>query len=286
MEELVTVEAALRSLDGSTKYLLRGRDGHAFEGVRFRANGVLNLCLSSQIGCAMSCRHCATGFLPLKRNLSRDEILAEAEIMAENEPYDVLFLGMGEPFLNLEAVLQSMHGMVASGGTHSFRNVLIGTSGVPAVSTGLRRIATLAERPYLSFSIHGYPDEIRQRIIPHARSYNLRQLGADVHWYCDATGDEVTFNYNPIAGVNDADETIDEFASWARDFRCVVRLIPWNPVPQTSFVPSGEDAMRRIFERLEHASVRFIYRPNHGTDTMGGCGQLGLLGYGNRVGTE
>lgn len=275
----IKIKNQLTSCDGSTKYLFVSADDGVFEGIAFNAPKALNLCLSSQIGCAYQCTHCATGSIALKRNLSAREILEESRIMAKGAPFDVLFLGMGEPFLNLNNILESIDLMKQDGGLAQISDVLVGTSGVPQVSTGLKTLAKLLKRPNLCFSIHGVPNEVRTQIIPHTPSYGLAEMKRDILDYQERTGERVTLNYNPIHDINDSDENFTSFARWAKPFDCVVRIIPWNQIPNTKFRPSSDRRIEKFFQILAENEINYIYRPNYGTEIFGGCGQLGKLGY-------
>lgn len=275
----IQVKEVIVSDAGSEKYLFSTGDGGLFEGVRIQTPTVINLCLSSQIGCSYECRHCATGLLNFKRNLSPEEMLKQAQEMAKCSSYDVLFLGMGEPYLNLPNILESISLMISDKGLSGYKQALIGSSGIPNLAKGLSMIAALDERPHLSFSIHGVPDDIRVRIIPHTTIYGLEKLERDVVAYQERTGDAVTFNYNPLDGINDSDDNYLAFAKWSKKFNCIVRVIPWNQVPGVGFRPSRQDRIERFFNILDDQGIYYIYRPNYGTDIYAGCGQLGRLGY-------
>lgn len=260
---------------GSAKYLFRMADGSSVEGVRFAAPSGVNLCLSSQVGCAYRCTHCATGLLRFARNLSAEEMVAQAEQMAEGAPFDPLFLGQGEPFLNLTEVLAAIDVMVNRSMIASPCNALVGTSGIPR---GWSDLAAREERPHLSVSVHGVPDAVRVRIVPHGRRYGLDALQRDLLGYQDRTGDDVTLNYTPVASVNDSDENFADFARFARRFACTARLIPYNAIAALPHERSSPERLDRFFEILTDHGVNYVYRPSAAQAVLGGCGQLGLLG--------
>ncbi len=284
MNHQLRVLKQIPSSDGSAKYIFGTHDGFMFEGVSFLARGTRNLCLSSQIGCAYSCNHCATGALRWRRNLTAVEIVEQAALMCQTKPYDVLLLGMGEPFLNIDPILASIDLMIEKGAITGRRNVLIGSSGTPGLSCGLQKISVLADRPLLCFSIHGVPDDVRVSIIPHTRAYGLKMLRDDIQAYQTITADDVTLNYNPLHQINDSDANFEAFAAYVQGIKGAVRIIPWNPIPNSTWQPSSPNRVEALIKVLENHGVRNIYRPNYCRDIFGGCGQLGFLSESSHCG--
>lgn len=265
--------------EGSAKYLFRMTDGALVEGVSFVASAAVNLCLSSQVGCAYRCSHCATGLLQFERNLSAEEMVAQAQQMVHGRAFDPLFLGQGEPFLNLDEVLRAIDLMVERSLIEAPRRALVGTSGV---ARGWSPLAARTERPHLSVSVHGVPDEVRVRVIPHGRGYGLSRLERDLLAYQERTGDRVTLNYTPIREVNDSEENFVAFARFAQRLACTVRVIPYNPVAALPHRCSPPDRIARLVQTLAEHAVDCIQRPSAAVSVLGGCGQLGLL---NRTAT-
>jgi 23S rRNA (adenine2503-C2)-methyltransferase len=279
MIPVLTLIAREADAAGSAKSVFRTADDRLVEGVRFYSGTTVNLCLSSQAGCPYRCTHCATGLLGFARNLTSDEMLDQALHMSEGGPFDPLFLGQGEPFLNLDEVLRALDLMVERGLVRSPRSALMGTSGV---AKGWTTLAARMARPMLSVSIHGVPDIVRVRVVPHTTAYSLAALERDLHAYQRRTADAVTLNYTPLAGVNDSDENFSDFADFASRFDCVVRIIPYNGVPALGHRPADAHRHDVFTGILDARGVRYIQRPSAAVDVLGGCGQLGLLGRGAR----
>jgi 23S rRNA (adenine2503-C2)-methyltransferase len=286
MTERLTIEGKYVDEDGNSKYVLRTRDGERVEGVRFALDQRLTiqaqspeernlyLCLSCQSGCPYTCVHCATGLLRFGRNLSAVEMVDEAILMADGAAFDPLFLGMGEPFLNLEEILRSIGMMIDAGVVRSMDTALVGTSGV---SRAWRQLETLLRRPRICVSIHGVPDVVRVRVIPHTKSYGLVSLERDLRSYQDKTGDQVTLNYTPLRGINDRDEDFEAFARWATTFDAITRIIPYNHFDGGHCAPASTERLEVFFRILRQHNIEFIYRPSAARRVLGGCGQLGLL---------
>ena len=272
------IQERMISSDGSVKFLFRTVDGHLVEGVRFCDKKISNLCVSSMVGCVHKCTHCATGRLPYVRDLSSEEMLAQTHLMAEGKPYDLLFLGMGEPLLNYTAIRTAI-AVLVDGPLRAASNVLIGTSGFHGLAEVLDDLAEEKDRPLLSVSVHGAPQSVRCRLIPHSRLFTLEALLGAFRRYQRITGDRITINYTPISEINDSDENYADFVNAVRTLECTVRIIPFNSVPNVTLCASNQERLIQLQEVLNKNGIPNIVRPNFATDIFAGCGQLGGLGW-------
>ena len=274
-------EKRLRSTDGTLKWRLRARDGQRFEMVLIaHAEGRRTLCVSSQAGCSLGCTFCATGQLGPGRNLYPEEILDQALLAAAEAEADdarltnVVFMGMGEPMHNLDAVLE------ACGGMHdpsllglSARRLAISTAGwVPG-------IAALAEHPLpvrLAISLHAADDETRSKLMPINNRYPIANLMGACRRYCDTTGRRIFIEYLLLDRINDSPEQAKRLASVIRDGRFHVNIIEYNPTSGPHRGSSSERRERFILA-LSRAGIEASVRRSRGADIDAACGQLALV---------
>jgi 23S rRNA (adenine2503-C2)-methyltransferase len=287
-EELPFWSAAIAgravSVDGTVKWALRAPDGPVYESVLIaHGRGRRTLCVSSQVGCALACRFCATGALGAGRDLTAAEIVDQAWL-ARLEAHrqgarltNVVFMGMGEPLQNLDAVLEACERMNDPAGLGiSARRIAISTVGwVPG-------IARVAEHPLplrLAVSLHAADDETRSRLMPINHRYPVANLLAACRRYCDRTGRRVFVEYLLLDRVNDAPEDAHRLAELLRDGRFHINLIEYNPTtgPDRASPPQRRAAfLRALAERGVVASVR----RSRGADIAAACGQLAGTGVG------
>lgn len=282
------IEAGQRSADGTRKWLLRLDDGNAVEAVLIPDGDRRTLCVSSQVGCALNCRFCATARQGFGRNLTRHEIVGQVwavtrllrgeaqaagdEALALRPLTNVVLMGMGEPLLNLEEVLPALRLMVddlAYG--LSRRRVTVSTAGVvPAIE----RLAVGCDVS-LAVSLHAPDDALRDELVPLNRKYPVDMLLEACRRYAEgAPQRSVTFEYVLLAGVNDSPAQARLLARRLAGLRCKVNLIPFNPFPGAPYrrpEPAQVDAFRDILLR---AGIRTITRRPRGDDIDAACGQL------------
>jgi 23S rRNA (adenine2503-C2)-methyltransferase len=278
----VRPEACARSRDGTIKWALGAGDGTRIETVSIaHARGRRTVCVSSQVGCALGCRFCATARLGAGRNLTDDEIVDQvmvAVLAAEQSDAhvaNVVFMGMGEPLQNLGAVLAACRRICDPAGLGlSPRKVAISTAGwVPG-------IAELARDPLpirLAVSLHSADDETRSELMPINNRWPIANLLAACRRYCDTTGRRVFVEYLLLDGVNDSTADARRLASLVRDGRFHVNLIQYNPTdgPHRGSSPARRDSF--ILE-LQSAGVTPSVRRSRGADIDAACGQLALRG--------
>ena len=265
--------------DGTTKLLLGTRDGLRLETVGIPSEDRLTVCVSSQVGCPMACLFCATGKEGLARSLALheivDQVLSVREAM-ERRPTHVVFMGMGEPLLNMEVVLEAMAVFCRDLGMAQ-RQITLSTVGVPGT------LPKLAERAHqvlgraqftLAVSLHAPDQRLREELIPTAWAYPLDHLLADCRQYALQTSRRVSFEYILLAGVNDAPAQAEALARLLRGFQSHVNLIPYNPIDEELFERPTPQSVNRFRQVLLDQSIAVSVRASRGLDQDAACGQL------------
>jgi 23S rRNA (adenine2503-C2)-methyltransferase len=266
----LTPEADRESRDGTVKTLFRTADGHPVEAVLMRyRDGRRSLCLSSQSGCPLTCTFCATGQMAFGRNLTASEILDQALHFRRIEPVShCVFMGMGEPMLNLDEVLAAARRLPDLGITH--RRTTISTVGwLP----GLRRFVDEVDEPIrLALSLHAPDDELRSRLMPVNDRYPLADVLAECRRHAAATRRRVYVEYVLLAGVNDSVEQARALAALLGSEHFKVNLIPYNPTGR--FEGSSRERIAAFKATLDRARVPATVRLTRGRDIEAACGQL------------
>ena len=270
-----------QSSDGSRKWLFRLADGNCIETVFIPEKDRGTLCVSSQVGCALNCSFCSTAQQGFNRNLSTAEIIGQVWLAnrllvphygGERAVTNVVMMGMGEPLLNLEAVIPAMRIMLDDNAYGlSKRRVTLSTSGV---LPGLEQLSAQCDVA-LAVSLHAPNDELRNELVPLNRKYPIRDLLEACWRYVDREGRRrVTFEYVLLDGVNDSDAHARELVKLLRHKPAKVNLIPFNPFPRTRYKRSSEARIDRFFEILAQANITTITRRTRGDDIAAACGQL------------
>jgi 23S rRNA (adenine2503-C2)-methyltransferase len=266
----LTVEVQREASDGTIKVLFRTADGHPVEAVLMRyRDGRRSLCLSSQSGCPLTCTFCATGQMAFGRNLTASEILDQAlHFRRLTEVDHAVFMGMGEPMLNLDEVLGAARRLPDVGITH--RRTTISTVGwLP----GLKRFVDEVQEPIrLALSLHAPDDELRSRIMPVNERYPLREIVSECRRHVAQTRRRVFVEYVMLAGVNDSREQARALASFLGRDDFKVNLIPYNPTGM--FDGSSRDRIAAFRDELARARVPVTIRLTRGRDIEAACGQL------------
>jgi len=267
----LTVETERESRDGTVKTLFRTGDGHPVEAVLMRyRDGRRSLCLSSQSGCPLTCSFCATGSMAFGRNLTASEILDQALHFRRIERVDhCVFMGMGEPMLNLDEVLAAARRLPDLGITH--RRTTISTVGwLP----GLRRFVAEVKEPIrLALSLHAPDDELRSRLMPVNDRYPVADIVAECRRHAAATNRRVFVEYVMLAGVNDSPEQARALAKLLGRDEFKVNLIPYNPAGG-AYGASPRERIAAFRHELERARVPVTVRLTRGRDIEAACGQL------------
>ena len=267
------------SADGTAKYLFRLADGATVESVDIPDRDRRTLCLSSQAGCALACTFCVTGYWGAGRNLTAGEIVGQvAAVRADRglpaPGLNLVFMGMGEPLLNLESVKGAIDIL---GEEISLRRITVSTAGVVP---GIAEMARWPRRPNLAVSLHAPDDERRSRVMPLNRQYPLAELLAELDRYPLETGRKITYEYILIRGFNDAPRDADALARLLGHRRTKVNLIPVNPdsVLGEAMVPPPPEAVDAFAERLKRRGLTATVRRPRGDDVAAACGQLRAFG--------
>jgi 23S rRNA (adenine2503-C2)-methyltransferase len=276
-----SIEDRREASDGTIKYRVGLMDGLSVEAVRMVQGGRLTLCISSQVGCALACDFCLTGKMGLRRHLSPGEIVGQVALIrrdhgSSDRPFNVVFMGMGEPLHNYGAVLGAFRLMTDREGLGlSRRRVTISTSGlVPAID----RLADEPAGPRLAVSLNATTDEVRDRIMPINRKYPIARLLDACRRYADATGDRFTLEYVLLGGINDTDADVARLERIVRGLPAKLNLIPFNAVEGLlDYRPPSRPHTLSIRDRLLEANVPVSIRWSRGADARAACGQLALL---------
>ena len=265
--------------DGTLKLLLSTGDGESIECVGIPTEKRLTACLSSQVGCPMDCKFCATGKEGLKRSLKSSEILDQI-LFIENEMNrkvtNIVFMGMGEPLLNIDNLLLSIKS-INKDFQISQRKITVSTVAVPKMITNLsaKSFQILGKCQFtLAISLHASNQRIREMIIPSAKNYNIKNIIADCRQYVRDTRRRVSFEYLMLSGINDKLEHANELSNLLRGFQCHVNLIQYNQVEEVEFKRSSLKNLQTFQTTLFNNGVAVSFRKSRGLDKNAACGQL------------
>ena len=265
-------ETIQQSQDGTRKYLWRLADGEAIESVLIPSGTRLTLCVSSQAGCALGCRFCATGRMGFRRNLAPWEIAGQVrEIILANpkeKPTNIVFMGMGEPLLNWPALNTALTILNHPDGLGiGARHITVSTVGI---IPGMAELAKRPEQFRLAISLHAAGSEQRHRLMPVERKYGMEEVLKAAAPFRR----RLTFEYVLIAGANDAIADADRLAKLARRLDAHVNLLPLHPGGNPELTPSSPERIRSFAERLRNQGVEAVVRRSRGLDISAACGQL------------
>lgn len=272
---LEPVDVRVSRLDGTRKYLFALRDGNVIESVLMRYKHGNSVCISSQVGCRMGCRFCASTLDGLERNLAPSEMLDQIYRIERDigeRVSNVVVMGTGEPLDNYDNLLTFIRMLTDEHGCHiSQRNVTVSTCGI------VPRIRQLAEEKLqitLALSLHASNQKKRLELMPIARTYDISQVLDACAFYFQETGRRVTFEYSLVEGVNDAPEQALELAHLLAGMHGHVNLIPVNPIKERSYAASRPASVHRFQNILEKNGINVTIRRELGADIDGACGQL------------
>lgn len=271
--EIVQVQES--RIDGTRKYLFRLEDGNVVESVWMKYKHGNSVCISSQVGCRMGCRFCASTLDGLERNLLPSEMLEQIYAITRHtgeRVSNVVVMGTGEPMDNYDHLLTFLRLLTGEGGLHiSQRNVTVSTCGlVPQ----MRRLAEEKLQITLALSLHATTDEKRKQLMPIANRYSIKELMDACAYYFEQTGRRITFEYSLVGGVNDRDEDATELIALARPLNCHINLIPVNPIKERDYVQSENERIQAFKNKLERNHINVTVRREMGRDIDGACGQL------------
>lgn len=261
--------------DGTKKYLFALADGNVVETVLMHYKHGNSVCISSQAGCRMGCKFCASTLDGLKRNLLPSEMLDQiyAVTLESGERVShVVVMGTGEPLDNFDHLLRFITLLTDENGLHlSQRNLTVSTCGIVPK---MRKLAQKKLQITLALSLHGATDEKRRELMPIANTYSLAQLMEACAYYFEQTGRRITFEYSLVRQVNDSREDARLLAELIRGLNCHVNLIPVNPIKERHYVQSEKQAVAAFQDRLIKSGINVTVRREMGRDIDGACGQL------------
>ncbi len=276
----LTVADIQRSTDGTRKMRLETHDGHSIETVLIPDGDKMTQCISSQVGCALDCKFCATAKLGLTRNLTAGEIvdqvyLAKA-LLADEQPgqriTNIVYMGMGEPLHNFDHVIQSLRILTSDLGANlSHRRITVSTVGlVPAI----RKLGQQDVRPNLAVSLNASCNEVRDQIMPINKKYPIEVLLQTLRDYPLEKRRRITFEYVLLKGVNDSNEDAERLATLLRSIPCKLNIIPFNPHSLAPYKRPTPEAIDRFQSRVRELGLATYLRTPRGDDIAAACGQL------------
>ncbi|MGN1142403.1 MAG: 23S rRNA (adenine(2503)-C(2))-methyltransferase RlmN [Oliverpabstia sp.] len=272
---LEPVEVQTSQIDGTQKYLFRLGDGNVIESVWMKYKHGNSVCISSQVGCRMGCRFCASTIGGLTRNLLPSEMLDQVyriQEMTGERVSNVVVMGTGEPMDNYDNLLRFIRILSDEKGQNiSQRNLTVSTCGI------VPRIRQLADEELtitLALSLHAPTDEKRRELMPIANKYSLTEVIPACKYYFEKTGRRLTFEYSLVGGKNDSEADARELAALIGGLNCHVNLIPVNPIKERNFVQSDKKVIENFKNKLEKYRINVTIRREMGRDIDGACGQL------------
>ncbi len=263
------------SSDGTIKYLLEYPDGECVETVLMRFDNRANLtaCVSSQVGCAVNCSFCATGKRGFIRNLTYKEIIEQVLTIQRDtglKVTNVVFMGQGEPLLNLDNVLKAME-IFNEDFQIGARRLTVSTSGIiPQIN----KLAELDMQSTLAISLHAPNHNIRKQLMQIEDKYNMTNLKKALKNYVDKTGRRITIEYLLIKDLNDTIDSAKELAQYLHDIKCNINLIPYNPTAENDYQRPSNNSIMKFKYLLEHSGKKVTVRLERGADIDAACGQL------------
>ena len=276
--ELVTLKkeaVQISKEDGTRKYLFLLEDGNVIESVLMRYKHGNSVCISSQVGCRMGCRFCASTLDGLVRGLRPSEMLDQIYQIGKDigeRISNVVVMGTGEPMDNYDNLLRFIHMLSDENGLNiSQRNLTVSTCGVVPK---MRELADEGLQITLALSLHASSQEKRLELMPVANKYEIHEVVEACRYYFEKTGRRVTFEYSLVGGVNDTEEDARALVALIHGMNCHVNLIPVNPIKERSYVQPNHEAILNFKNRLEKNGINVTIRREMGRDIDGACGQL------------
>lgn len=265
----------ISKLDGTRKYLFLLEDGNVIESVLMRYKHGNSVCISSQVGCRMGCRFCASTLDGLVRGLTASEMLDQIYQIGKDigeRISNVVVMGTGEPMDNFENLVKFIELLTDENGLNiSQRNLTVSTCGI------VPRMRELAEKKLqitLALSLHASTQEKRLKLMPVANKYDIQEVMDACRYYFDKTGRRVTFEYSLVGGVNDTDEDVRNLCTLVKGMNCHINLIPVNPIKERDFVQPDTKVTQAFKNKLEKNGIIATIRREMGRDIDGACGQL------------
>ena len=275
----IKIDRLQKSKDGTIKNAIELFDGNIVECVLIPSKNRITACVSSQVGCSLNCRFCATAKLKRMRNLNPDEIYDQVVLINKqaNEFYNrplsnIVFMGMGEPLMNYTNVLKSIDKITSKSGLGmSSKRIVLSTSGVPKM---IKKMADDKVKFKLAVSLHSAINETRNSIMPFNEKMDLKKLlDSLVYWY-DKTKSIITYEYVIWKGINDSEKDIEALINFCKKAPCKVNLIQYNSIDDSNFVQASQSVISEYVSRLEKNKISVTIRKSRGQDIDAACGQL------------
>ncbi|HEY8929023.1 MAG TPA: 23S rRNA (adenine(2503)-C(2))-methyltransferase RlmN [Mucilaginibacter sp.] len=269
------------SADKTIKNSFILHDAHLIEGVLIPTTERMTACVSSQVGCSLTCKFCATGYMERKRNLNPDEIYDQVVLIDRQarENYgiplsNIVYMGMGEPLLNYKNVLESIEKVTSEEGLNmAAKRITVSTAGIAKM---IKKLGDDNVKFNLALSLHAANDEKRNTIMPINEQNSLKALAEALKYYYAKTKNPVTYEYIIFDGFNDNIEDAAELARFCKHLPCKVNIIEYNPISMAAFINAGEDKVEAFAEHLRRNGVNTHVRRSRGKDIDAACGQLAI----------
>jgi 23S rRNA (adenine2503-C2)-methyltransferase len=282
----IAVDQMQRSQDGTIKNAVRLHDGLIVESVLIPTQSRTTACVSSQVGCSLNCRFCATARLKRMRNLNPDEIFDQVVVIdRQSRLYfgrplsNIVFMGMGEPLMNYPNVVKAIRMITSDEGLGmSPKRITVSTSGVPKM---IRKLADEELRCNLAVSLHSAVEETRTGIMPFNAKMPLQELREAIQYWYDITRNRITYEYVVWEDINDGPGDIRAFLDFCKAAPCKVNLIEYNPIDDGEFRQASEKSIQAYVRALESAGITVTVRRSRGKDIDAACGQLANKGTEN-----
>lgn len=263
------------AIDGTKKFLFELADGNYVESVWMQYHHGNSVCISSQVGCRMGCRFCASTLDGLERSLLPGEMLDQIYAISRatgERVSNVVVMGTGEPLDNYDNLLQFLRMLSDENGLNiSQRNITVSTCGIVE---NMRRLADEKLQITLALSLHGSTQEKRAELMPIARKYDIQEVIDACRYYFEQTGRRITFEYSLVGGVNDTNEDAENLCRLVEDLNCHINLIPVNPIKERDYIESERKDVLNFQNMLAKRHINATIRREMGRDIDGACGQL------------
>jgi len=275
----IEVDAMQRSNDGTIKNAIKLHDGLIVESVLIPTETRTTACVSSQVGCSLDCKFCATARLKRMRNLNADEIYdqvvaidKQSRLYHNHKLSNIVFMGMGEPLMNYNNVIKAIDKITSPEGLGmAARRITVSTSGVPKI---IKKMADDEVRFNLAVSLHSAIDEVRTSIMPFNTTFPLKDLKESLEYWYEKTKRRITYEYVVWNGINDKKEDIDALVRFCSYVPCKVNLIEYNPIDDGEFQQASDRALNNYISNLEMNDIVVNVRRSRGKDIDAACGQL------------
>ena len=277
----VKINSSQFSADKTIKNTFKLHDTHLIEGVLIPTSERMTACVSSQVGCSLTCKFCATGYMDRKRNLNADEIFDQVVLINKQalENYNIpltniVYMGMGEPLLNYSNVLKSIDRITAEDGLNmSYKRITVSTAGIAKM---IKKLGDDGAKFNLALSLHAANDEKRNEIMPINEQNTLVALAEALKYYFAKTKNPVTYEYIVFNDFNDSIEDAIDLAKFCKHVPCKVNIIEYNPISFANFINADEDKIEAFANYLKKQGINTNVRRSRGKDIDAACGQLAV----------